>query len=250
MREAQKSRQAATVLLLRPAEPNGFEVFLTRRPDEMAFLGGMYCFPGGAIRKDDCAATMLSLCYGLSPADARRMIGAHLSPPQALGFWIAAVRELFEEAGVLLAVDHSGKPWPAARERGHNLFDKRAALLQETLSFRSLLESEELLCDASRLVYFSHWQTPEQSSIQFDTRFFLTALPADQTPLPASPEVAHVFWVTPDRALELFAKNELPLIFPTFASLRTLADFDSLEAVMKEYSVSFGQAGPKERSGR
>jgi 8-oxo-dGTP pyrophosphatase MutT (NUDIX family) len=250
MREQQKLRQAATVILLRSAEPNGFEVFLTRRPDEMAFLGGMFCFPGGAVRKEDCAAPMLRLCNGLSPADARRMIGAHLSPPQALGFWVAAVRELFEEAGVLLAVDHSEKPWPAARERGHNLVEKRAALLEETLNFRSLLESEKLLCDASRLVYFSHWQTPEQSSIRFDTRVFLAVLPENQTPLPTSPEVAHSFWVTPDRALELFAENELPLIFPTFVSLRTLADFDSLEAVLREYSISSVQPDQKEVTGR
>ena len=250
MRDPKKPRRAATVILLRPAEPNGFEIFLTRRPEEMAFLGGMYGFPGGAVRKDDCVAPMLRLCYGLSPADARMLIGAHLSPSEALGFWIAAVRELFEETGVLLAVDHSGQPWPAAPERRHNLFDKHAALLQETLSFRSLLESEKLLCDASRLVHFSHWQTPEQSSIRFDTRFFLAALPENQTPLPASPEVAHSFWVTPDRGLELFAENELALIFPTFASLRTLADFDSLEAVMREYSFSFVQPDQKERTRR
>ena len=240
MREPQKSRQAATVILLRPAEPNGFEVFLTRRPDEMAFLGGMYCFPGGAVRKDDCAAAMLRLCHGLSPADARRIIGAHFSPPDALALWIAGVRELFEESGILLAVDHSGQPWAATQNRRRYLADKYAALLKEALTFRSLLEGEELLCDVSRLIYFSHWQTPEQSSIRFDTRFFLAALPEDQTPLPASPEVADSLWITPDRALELFAKNELPLIFPTFASLRTLADFDSLEGVLREYSSTLG----------
>jgi 8-oxo-dGTP pyrophosphatase MutT (NUDIX family) len=250
MREPHQSTQAATVILLRPAEPNGFEVFLTRRPDEMAFLGGMYCFPGGAVRKDDCAPAMLRLCHGLSAADARRIIGAQFSPPEALAFWIAGVRELFEEAGILLAVDNSGQPWGATQTRRHNLADKHAALLKETLSFRSLLEGDELLCDASRLVYFSHWQTPEQSSIRFDTRFFLAALPEDQTPLPVSPEVAHSLWITPDRALELFAKHELPLIFPTFASLRTLADFDSLEDVLREYSFSFVQPNPKKLTRR
>jgi 8-oxo-dGTP pyrophosphatase MutT (NUDIX family) len=250
MRPPGKSRQAATVILLRPAGSSAFEVFLTRRQDEMAFLGGMYCFPGGAVRKDDCAAAMLRLCYGLSPAAARKLIGAHLSPSEALGFWVAAVRELFEEARVLLAVNHSGQPWPAARDRGHNVFDKHAALLQETLSFQSLLESENLLCDASRLIYFSHWQTPEQFSIRFNTRFFLATLPEDQTPLFSSPEVAHSLWLTPDRALELFAKNELPIIFPTFASLRTLADFDSLETVMREYGSSCAQPKQGQRTGR
>ena len=227
-----KSRQAATVILLRPAEPNGFEVFLTRRPDEMPFLGGMYCFPGGTRRKDDCSTAMSRLCHGLSPVDARKIVGAQFSPLDALGLWIGGIRELFEETGVLLAVDNFGQPWAAEQ---HNLADKHAALLNGTLTFRSLLESEELLCDASRLAYFSHWQTPEEIAIRFDTRFFLAALPNGQTPLPTSLEVTHSLWLTPDRALELFVKDQLPMIFPTFASLRTLADFESLESVLKEY---------------
>ena len=165
-----KSRQAATVILLRPAESNGFEVFLTRRPDEMAFLGGMYCFPGGTRRKDDCSKAILQICHGLSPDDARQIVGAEFSPPEALGLWIAGIRELFEEAGILLAVDNLGQPWATEQQ---NLADKHAALLKKTLSFRSLFESEELLCDASSLAYFSHWQTPEEISIRFDTRFFL-----------------------------------------------------------------------------
>jgi 8-oxo-dGTP pyrophosphatase MutT (NUDIX family) len=241
MKEAQNLTPAATVLLLRPAESSGFEVFLTRRPDEMAFLGGLYCFPGGAVQKDDCASAMLRLCHGLSPAGARRMIGAYFSPPEALGFWIAGIRELFEEVGILFAVDYLGKTWPAARKHGYNLADKHAALLKKTITFRSLLEGEGLLCDTSRLVYFSHWQTPEPSSIRFDTRFFIAVLPDDQHPFPASPEVSRSLWLTPDRALELFAKDELPLIFPTFASLRTLADFDSLEAVLREYGTRLSE---------
>ena len=242
-----KSRQAATVILLRPAEPNGFEVFLTRRPDEMAFLGGMYCFPGGTRRKDDCSTAMLRRCHGLSPIDARKIVGAQFSPPEALGLWVAGIRELFEEAGVLLAVDGLGEPWAAEQD---NLAEKHAALLKKTLSFRSLLESEELLCDASRLAYFSHWQTPEEIAIRFDTRFFLAALPNGQTPLPTSLEVAHSLWLTPDRALELFVKDQLPMIFPTFASLRTLADFDSLESVLKEYRPSISTASKKTPPGQ
>ena len=73
--------------------------------------------------------------------------------------------------------------------------------------------------------------------MRFDTRFFLAVLPECQFPLPNSPEVAHSLWLTPDRALQLFVKNELPLIFPTFASLRTLADFSSLESLFREYTL-------------
>jgi 8-oxo-dGTP pyrophosphatase MutT (NUDIX family) len=234
MSEPHKSRLAATVILLRPNERNGFELFLTRRPDGMRLLGGMYSFPGGAVRKDDCSAAMARCCRGLSPGDARKIVGAHFSPSDALGLWVAGIRELFEEVGILLAVNKSGQAWEAGQSR-RGLADQHAALVKETLSFRSLLESEELLCDLSSLVYFSHWQTAEQVSIRFDTRFFLAVLPADQIPLSTSAEVADSLWLTPDRALELFAEDQLPMIFPTFASIRTLADFESLDSLWTEY---------------
>src|SRR5262249_33041533 len=120
----------------------------------------------------------------------------------------------------------------------------------KTLNFRSLLESEELLCDASRLAYFSHWQTPEEIAIRFDTGFFLAAVPKGQTPLPTSLEVSHSLWLTPDRALELFVEDQLPMIFPTFASLRTLADFDSLESVLKEYRPRLSRVSSKAPPGQ
>ena len=250
MKGQDKSKLAATVILLRPTETNGFEVFLTRRPDEMAFLGGMYCFPGGALRQDDCSPAMLGICHGLSPVDARKIVGSQFSPAQALGLWIAGIRELFEEAGILLAVNSLGQPWAAEQDHISNLAAKHAALLKKTLSFRSLLESEGLLCDASRLAYFSHWQTPEEISMRFDTRFFLARLPKVQTPLPSSPEVTDSLWLTPDRALELFAKDKLPMIFPTFASLRTLADFESLESVLKEYGPKLSAVTGKGQQGQ
>jgi 8-oxo-dGTP pyrophosphatase MutT (NUDIX family) len=152
---------------------------------------------------------------------------------------VAAIRELFEETGVLLAVNPTGESWAATRDRKSHLAGKHAALLQKTLSFRSLLESEALLCDVSRLAYFSHWQTPREISIRFDARFFLATLPTDQSARRTSPEVARSVWLTPDRALELFAKDKLPMIFPTFASLRTLADFESLDSLGNEYGSDF-----------
>jgi 8-oxo-dGTP pyrophosphatase MutT (NUDIX family) len=237
--------QAATILLLRPLlkKSDGFEVFLTRRPHGMAFLGGMYCFPGGTLRKDDCSAAMLERCYGLSPTGARKILGAHFSPQIALGLWVAGIRELFEEVGILLAVNNSEKPCVVERDRKPALADKRAALLDQALNFRSLLKSEDLLCDASKLIYFSHWQTPGQLAMRFDTRFFLAVLPEGQIPLPTSLEVAHSLWLTPDRALKLFAEDHLPMIFPTFTSLRTLADFESLESVLREFGAATERVG-------
>jgi 8-oxo-dGTP pyrophosphatase MutT (NUDIX family) len=235
MTPEQKPKQAATVILLRPAVPAGFEVFLTRRPDGMAFLGGMYCFPGGSVRREDCSEGMVRRCHGLTGNDARKIIGAHFAPQQALGLWIAAVRELFEEVGILLAVNEDEEQVTVKSNRKLRLAEKHAALLGKSLNFQAILESEKLRCDAASLAYFSHWQTPLQFSIRFDTRFFIAALPKDQTPLSTSYEVAHSLWLTHDRELQLYNREELPMIFPTFASLRTLADFESLESVLSEF---------------
>jgi 8-oxo-dGTP pyrophosphatase MutT (NUDIX family) len=235
MSEISKPKQAATVLLLRPVQSGGIEVLLTRRPEEMAFLGGMYCFPGGTVREEDLSAALSRQCHGLSPIVARKIIGSHFTPHEALGLWIAAIRELFEEVGVLLAITPDGTPAWMDPDLNHRLANKHTALLAGDLCFNTLLESENLQCDTTQLAYFSYWQTPSQFRMRFDTRFFLASMPADHPPLAASPEVVDSVWLTPDRALQLFGKGTLPMIFPTFASLRTLADFDSLESLFAEF---------------
>ena len=236
MIEIPKAKQAATVILLRPGKSRGMEVLLTRRPDEMAFLGGMHCFPGGTVQKEDFSSAMLRRCHGLSPAAARKIIGAHFSPQQALGLWVAAIRELFEEIGILLATTADGTVSTMDRQLSRSLTETHSSLLSQRLGFRALLESKNLQCDTTRLAYFSHWRTPSQFKVRFDTRFFLASVPAEHSPLIASPEVAHSLWLTPDRALQRFAQGTLPMIFPTFASLRTLADFDSLESLFAEFT--------------
>jgi 8-oxo-dGTP pyrophosphatase MutT (NUDIX family) len=234
--ETTNARAAATVILLRPSAPTGFEVFLTRRPEGMRFLGGMYCFPGGGVNKEDCSPRTIVRCLGVSAPQARKIIGAQFRPQAALGFWIAAIRELFEEVGILLTVGASGTPLSIDAMRKHRLAEKHAALIAKSVSFTELLESENLYYSASALAYFSHWQTPAQNSLRFDTRFFLALLPPAQTPAPTSYEVMHSLWLTPDRAIQLFERGELPLIFPTFASLRILADFETLESLFDEFS--------------
>ena len=236
MIEIAEAKHAATVILLRPAQPRGMEVLLTRRPDEMAFLGGMYCFPGGTMQREDFSSAILRRCHGLSPNAARKIIGAHFSPQEALGLWVAAIRELFEETGVILAITADGSIAATDRDRNRSLVEKHTTLIARRLSFTALLEAENLYCDTTQLAYFSQWQTPSQFKVRFDTRFFLAAVPAEHSPLASSPEVAHTVWLTPDHALQRFSQGTLPMIFPTFASLRTLADFDSLESLFAEFA--------------
>lgn len=231
-----KAKHAATVVLLRSTEPEGFEVFMTRRPHGMEFLGGAYVFPGGGVRDEDCAEGILKRCHGLSRQEARSTLRTELSPELSLAHWVAGIRELFEEVGVLLCVAESGAPvdtnQDGVRERWAG---KRLQLIDGSLTFPGLLESEGLLCNAASLRYFSHWRTPEEFATRFDTRFYLAALPAGQQPLSTSEEVAHSLWVTPDEALRFCESGKLPMIFPTFSALRTLADFDSLERLLEEY---------------
>lgn len=229
MTEPARPRQASTVILLRRAGA-GFEVFLTRRPEGMRFLGGMYCFPGGTVHRDDNAARLIERCRGLDGRQTRRIFGAQVSPRSTGGFWVAAVRELFEETGILLATDHAGNA--VSQEI---LASVHRRLMEKSASFHDLLQRENLYCDLSSLVYFSHWQTPSDNPVRFDTRFFLAVLPEKQIPLAISEEVIHSVWLTPDDALQRCARGELPIIFPTFASLRTLADFNDLESLLAEF---------------
>jgi 8-oxo-dGTP pyrophosphatase MutT (NUDIX family) len=228
-----RPREAATVILVRPDDSGGFEVLLTRRPVGMKFLGGFYVFPGGTVRKEDYRSISLEQYRALTPQQAREILDPRLSPELSLGHWIACVRELFEEAGVLLCAGPEDIPI-GFRER---LESKHRALLEGGLSLKNLLRSEKLSCDLSRIAYFSHWLTPSEFPSRFDTRFFLAALPEGQAARAVSPEVTEISWITPDRALKLYGQDKLPVIFPTFATLRTLADFDSFETLAREYRI-------------
>ena len=159
----------------------------------------------------------------------------HLPPRRALGFWVAAVRELFEEVGVLLAVKQTGEPLTWDAELQVQLLNKRPAFRDGSLTFQSFLESEKLFCDATGLAYFSHWHTPATPSSNIDTYFFLAAMPEPQTLLDTASEITRGRWLAPDRALQLFNRGELPIAFSTFASLRTLADFDDVKRLLEEF---------------
>lgn len=212
---------------------------MTRRPREMEFLGGYYVFPGGAVQEDDGSPEMLRRCQGLPPSAAQDILGARLSPELALAHWVAGIRELFEEVGILLCVAATGQPVDMKNgERKTRLASKRMALVEGTTSFAEILESEGLCCDVGKAVYFLRRITPQQRPIRFDTCFFLAPMPTDQTPLPFSEEVTETRWITPDRALEESSKGSLPLMPPTLAALGTLSEFDSWHSLSARYRLT------------
>ena len=231
-------RFASTVVLLRPDENGGFEILLTRRPLEMRFLGGFYVFPGGTVDKEDYSAKILERCRGLSGNDAQKILGNCHDPRVAIGHWVAAIRELFEEVGVLLCESASGASIDLRDEMTKENFEiKRRTIVKEELTFGEFLESEGLYCDLSRMIYFFHRVTPEFYPMRFDTRFYLVPLPAHQTPLSRSEEVTHSLWIKPAEALSQVDRHDFPILPPTTTVLEDLAIIDSLADLRAKYRL-------------
>jgi 8-oxo-dGTP pyrophosphatase MutT (NUDIX family) len=233
-----RARYASTVVLVRPAAGGDFEILLTRRPPEMRFLGGFYVFPGGTVHEDDYAPEMLARCRGLSGDAARKILGNRHDPELAMGHWIAGVRELFEEVGVLLCTTKSGSDIDLRDEASEKRIElKRQALVKNELDFGAFLGAEDLYCDLSRPIYFDHWVTPEIYSMRFDTRFYLAPLPRNQTPLRCSEEVTDSVWITPNEALARNSDHDFPLIPPTTTVLGNLARLGTWDRLRSKYSL-------------
>lgn len=209
-------RPAATIVLLRDGEA-GPEVLLLKRLHSAGFVPGAYVFPGGRVDPADADRRVIARADGLAP-DAE---------PEPM-YWVAALRELFEETGVLLARGASGEALPCAAD-DPLLVGAREALLEERLSFLEVLESLEAGLALSEVVYFAHWITPVAEARRYDTRFFLARLPAGCEATADPRETAEALWLTPAEALRRFRDGHLPMVFPTASTLEALAGFASAE---------------------
>lgn len=229
---------ASTVVLVRPDASGGFEIFMNRRPDKMDVYAGIYVFPGGRVEHNDYSPRMLRLTQGLTAFEAQQKLGGELAAELCLGYWVAAVRELFEEAGVYFFVSQNGAlSGSASEELPQRLAEKRSVLQEGTVEFSSLLAAENLCCDLARLTYFFHRITPELYPVRFDTRFYLAALPPNQTPLHSSEEVSESLWISAVAALERSQSGNFQMMPPTVAVLRTLADHGSWSALTQAFQL-------------
>jgi 8-oxo-dGTP pyrophosphatase MutT (NUDIX family) len=210
---------AATVVLLRDRAAGGFDVLLMERHHASKFAAGDFVFPGGKLEVDDNPEDAVRWCAGLDLADAARTLGLEQTPTAALAYWIGAIRETFEEAGVLLATTAEGGPvcLPASR-----VADYRRAIQADNRAFWSMIKAEKLLLATDRLVYFAHWVTPEGLSLRFDTRFFAAPMPDGQEALGDDHEMISLRWVAPREALDAHARGEISLRNPTVRNLMLL----------------------------
>jgi len=225
-------KPAASVLLVRSAAvgaPEPLEVYMIRRQKAMKFLGGYYAFPGGKVDPEDGAPDALARCRGVTPAQAEAIFPSFITLP-ALAYWMASVRELLEETGLLLACDSTGRaidahdPHVAARIDG-----LRKSLMAAEAPFATVLAREAWYADARSLRYLSHFITPTSSPIRFSARFFLCPLPADQQPRLFTEETSEGFWIPPGEGYRRFCAGEMAMAEPAEYGLGYLAQFDSLE---------------------
>lgn len=216
------ARDAATVVLLRP----GPEIYLLRRKATMAFAAGAYVFPGGSV---DVRDTDQAVAWaGPSPAEWGEVF--HAGERLARGLVCAAVRETFEESGVLLAgpgpgsvvADTTGEDWEA----------DRLALIDHSLGFADFLSRRGLVLRSDLLKPWAHWITPEIERKRFDTRFFAAVLPEGQRTRDVGGEADQVVWQRPGEAIELARQREIFLMPPTYRTLSELSAYDSVAGVL------------------
>ncbi len=229
-------RQASAVMLLRDidtASEPAIEVFMVRRVIQSDFAPDVYVFPGGSVSLDDRAAEQAEgVCTPVAPGvadpEGRTMLGT--------GTRAAAIRELFEEAGVLLA--YRVEQILAINEEDVPRFDSyRQAFHQRKGSLIEMAYAENLRLATDRLGYFTHWITPEGMPKRFDTHFFITTAPAEQQAAHDRLETSEGIWISPAEALARHERGTFPLVFATIYQLRELAAFHSVKQALESTAM-------------
>lgn len=228
-------RPAATVVLLRDGEAGGLEVLLLRRVRSAGFVPGAWVFPGGRVDRDDAAPELVERLEGLSEdaAAARLGLDADADPP-AVAYWVAALREAFEETGILVGRDADGHPVPSVTRRPE-ILGLRDELLEDEDRFPSILDRMGCRMDGAAMEYVAHWITPVAEPRRYDTRFFAAAVAREQEVALAEAELTDHAWLTPDEALRRREEGSLPMVFPTIKTLEGLRWFSSPMEALASY---------------
>ncbi len=222
-------RPAATVMLVRDAAGAGrassLEVLMVRRNLRSDFVGGAYVFPGGAVDPHDGGAEAEAACTGRSDAQASALLGLGSG---GLAYWVAVVRETFEEAGLLLAERPDGPALLSGDPAEEARFTAaRAEVNAGTLRFLDLCRDERLAMQVGDIHYFAHWVTPRGAPRRYDTRFFVAAAPPGQKAAHSAGETIAEVWITPEEALARHRSGEIEIIFPTIRNLQVIGRFSA-----------------------
>ena len=229
MSPVQPIRPAATVIIVREAGGDP-EIFMLRRTSKAAFAGGMYVFPGGRVDGDD----------HLHKYDAVREGPSESQEPQQLalgdewrGYWVAGIRESFEEAGLLLAYDRQGQLLSYDDGNRSRFEAYRSPLHAGSLSLLEICQQEDLRLAVDHIHFVNRFVTPLGRPRRFDTRFFLAEAPAGQTGAHDQKETVDSIWITPAEALARNDAGEFDLMRVTRVQLETLAEHPTHTALLE-----------------
>ncbi|HDP24652.1 MAG TPA: NUDIX hydrolase [Deltaproteobacteria bacterium] len=220
-------QDASTVILLR--EP--YRVFLVQREIRQDFLGGVCVFPGGKMDAEDSDEELCPLAKGVDGLTAKTLLyEPELEGCTALGLFFAAIRELYEEAGILLAYAADGSPIEFGDDMMRQRFDEyRTAIHEKRLTLKELARMECLSYAVDTLLPYSHWITPEPVKKRFDTRFFLARIPRGQKTDFDQVELMGYLWREPGEILEQHSEGKIKLIPPTLKTIEELSSFTSID---------------------
>ena len=255
-------RPAATLMLVRdgpdelvrggPEDPPttgehagpALQVLMLRRNPRSTFAGGAYVFPGGAVDPDD-GSLVADAIAGRTDGEASAILGVDAG---GLAYWVAAIRECFEEAGVLVAEREDGSVVDFGDGRVAERFASyRADVVAGRLRFADLCRREGLRLPAGQVHYFAHWITPGGQPRRFDTRFFVTAMPPGQHPAHDAVETVDNRWVAPVEALAGHRIREMGLILPTIRTLSAITRFRTSRELLEAADAAAMAPFPADR---
>jgi 8-oxo-dGTP pyrophosphatase MutT (NUDIX family) len=219
---------AATVILVREGT-GGPEVYMVQRHAQMAFMGGAHVFPGGRVDEADRRMASDPTLAPVEPGEPR-LDG--LDEPDGRAYLVAAARELFEEAGILLAVGRDGGALDLDRASPPWLLEWRHGLSRRDITLSSVLAAMRARLTLSGLVSLSHWVTPAGEPRRYDTRFFVTRLPRAQRAAHDTLEATDGIWIRPADAVAANAQRRLRLPPPTLRTLQDFSDLADVETVL------------------
>ena len=211
-------KPAATVILMREEIKGDFEILMVKRSSRSTF-GSLYVFPGGTLDPEDSENDLYPYCEGMNNEEASKQLGIK---DNGLSFWIACIRECFEEVGVLLT-----NPDDSILQDTYKLTKLRKELNNKEITFKEICVSESLRLRTKNIVPCAHWITPDIETKRFDTRFFLAKVNAKQLASHDGFELTESFWIKPADALAKLKNGEMNMILPTIKNIEKLAEFSS-----------------------
>ena len=225
---------ASSLILIR--QGSELEVFLTQRHPQLKFLGGFYAFLGGRRDEEDFSPQAIERMKAKNLKEKAEAVESDEEYEKKLGYYATAIREAFEEAGILFVCDREQNPVSIFSGAKEKLAQFRLLLQNEKLRFIELLNELDLYYDLDQLFWFARWITPKTSPKRFDTQFFCAPLPEGQNPEIYDQEISQGIWITPEKALERWKNQEIKMIPPTIASLDRLSQYQKIEELLQSLS--------------